>query len=144
MIRLTFTKFIKQYQVPKDVMGLCWGTPLNDLANDIKDDPTFPKSIKSKNQLISYLQRHSACNEAIDAAHSAWSDFLKRKSGDLGAEPPIYKCKKKGNLLTFKCPMCREIHTHGVSKSSMPKNPEHRIAHCNDIRFHPDGYYIWF
>jgi uncharacterized protein YozE (UPF0346 family) len=143
VINLTFKRFIKGLEMPSEIMGLCGGQPINDLANDIKSDSEFPATIKTKKQLINYLERRNACSGAIEAAHEAWMLYLKRKAGHKTGVPPIYLCKKKGNILTFKCPICKITHSHGAA--GMANNCEsHREAHCNDRAAHPDGYYVWY
>jgi hypothetical protein len=48
---------------------------------------------------------------------------------------PTYECDKVNNKLTFHCPLCMKVHTHGPEEG-------HRISHCNNSDHHPNGYFL--
>lgn len=64
---MTFRMWIRAQRGREDSVG--------DLANDIKRDGTFPKSIASVRVLIEYLDSKGAHPLAIDAAERAWGEY---------------------------------------------------------------------
>lgn len=53
-------------------------TPVGDLARDMSYDKNFPK-VRTKSQLLRYLNDLNACSGALRAAGDAWSEFEKAK-----------------------------------------------------------------
>ena len=53
----------------------------SDLANDMKNDPDFPRQEKNKRIIRDYLKSRNAVNECLDAFEKCWFDFKKREAG---------------------------------------------------------------
>jgi hypothetical protein len=55
---------------------------------------------------------------------------------DFMDELPIFVAKRtEDNRCQFKCPVCKRVNTHGISKEKV----SHRCGHC---KCWPDGYMI--
>jgi uncharacterized protein YozE (UPF0346 family) len=54
-----------------------WGRddPIGDLANDARDDQSFPAEVASLDALDNYLFVRGAGRDARDAAAAAWREF---------------------------------------------------------------------
>jgi uncharacterized protein YozE (UPF0346 family) len=49
---------------------------IGDLAGDIKGDKTFPVAETSLAELVAYLEREGAVEEALSAMRAAYAEFL--------------------------------------------------------------------
>lgn len=66
----TYKEWIIQRYLGKD-------SPRGDLAYDIKYDKTFPRGCASREQILEYLNSRNACDGAIKAFESTWSNYCK-------------------------------------------------------------------
>ncbi|MBI2818123.1 MAG: hypothetical protein HYX72_14405 [Acidobacteria bacterium] len=53
-------------------------SPTGDLARDAAGDRSFPITVSTLEQLISYLRRCNACDGAIVAARTSWRSYMRR------------------------------------------------------------------
>lgn len=60
---------------------------------------------------------------------------------------PAYCCtlNEDEGTMEFTCPFCFISHTHSVDiTGNDPYEPTFRAAHCEDISYHPGGYYVFY
>lgn len=57
---------------------------------------------------------------------------------------PVFFVDRDENELTFMCPKCKKKHYHGAG--NVPETPYrfygHRVAHCIDRTYFPNGYFL--
>jgi hypothetical protein len=57
-------------------------TPAGDFIRDARDDPHFPRGVRTWGELRSYLESERACDDAIRAAYAVWRAFRQRQRRD--------------------------------------------------------------
>lgn len=67
---MSFYEFIIQYNRAQ--------TTIADLANDVREDYDFPKSVDSWPELRGYLTRRGACEGAMRAGKNAFKAYRKQ------------------------------------------------------------------
>lgn len=48
---------------------------VSDFADDVIDDPDWPKDAESLEEILGYLQERGASENVLDAAQRAWGEF---------------------------------------------------------------------
>jgi uncharacterized protein YozE (UPF0346 family) len=79
------TWLINKYYIEPHKLGLCVGSPINDLANDVYCDSGFPKTI-SLEKVKRYLKSKNACDEAMDALFEASIYYTEYKNAKKWAK----------------------------------------------------------
>jgi uncharacterized protein YozE (UPF0346 family) len=51
------------------------GSPVGDLADDVRDDESWPVNATTYRELVAYLDRHRAANGAYEALRQAWGAY---------------------------------------------------------------------
>ncbi len=77
---------------------------------------------------------------------------LNRKDLEMIKGYALFCCRRADIILSFWCPFCRYIHSHGIGSDlrevgPQPFMPTHRAQHCHTeggrLAF-PNGYYIFY